>query len=129
MTKPMIRLHLEGVLTAAVGWQSPLGPPLSGAAEFTKQLARMVRIIICTTRPAGSVVHWLDRHTITYDEIVSDRDPSRSPLISAQAITCRPQESHTPEFEYQFALAAAATLCDKMRKKNVSPVFASGSLN
>ena len=154
--KPTICLDIDGVLASYDGWQGieHIGSPIQGAVPFTKELAKFARIVIYTSRnkeyPAGTegphgaadpdhrsvlvlveiVREWLDQHDFSYDEIyIGQGKPLAAAIIDDRAVTCRPQESVHPEFEYQFALAAAATLCDKLRRKDVSPVFLSGNLN
>lgn len=145
--KPPIGLDIDGVLAEYRGWQGidHIGDPIPGAVNFTKQLAKLARIVIYTTRckeypldtpgPPGAadpdrrpvlalveiIREWLDKHGFTYDSIYSGQGkPFFVAMIDDRAVTCRPQESHTPEFEYQFALAAVAVLCDKLRQGDVS---------
>ena len=154
--KPTICLDLDGVLAEFHGWLGieHIGEPIQGAVAFTRELSKFARIVIYSTRmkeypgqtpaPPGAsdpdrrpvlalveiVRRWLDEHGFVYDEIYAGQGkPFFAAMIDDRAITCRPQESHTPEFEYQFALAAAATLCDKLPKKYTPSVFVSGSLN
>ena len=156
MTKPTICLDLDGTLATYNGWQGieTIGEPIQGAVAFTHELARFARIVIYTTRtkeyPVRSSVtsgasdpdyrpvlvlvdivrEWLDRHDFAYDEIYCGQGkPFSVAIIDDRAVTCRPQESVHPEFEYQFALAAAATLIDKLHRKDVSSAVFSGSLN
>jgi hypothetical protein len=143
--KPVICLDLDGVLATYEGWygHEHIGEPLSGAVEFTRQLARMAKVVIYTTRMKifdgdntdirqlaelrGHVRSWLECHGFHYDEIYTGQGkPFACAYIDDRAIACKPQESHTPEFEYQFALAAAATAISKLQSSDVSELAARG---
>ncbi len=147
MTKPVVCLDLDGVLATYTGWRGieHIGEPIQGAVAFTRQLSKFCKIVIYTTRckeypqgtesPPGAqdvdrrpaielvmiVREWLDRHGFSYDEIYFGQGkPFAVAYIDDRAITCQPQETHTPEFEYQYALAAVATLVDKLRPRDTS---------
>lgn len=153
MFRPTVCLDLDGVLAHYDGWKGieHIGEPIAGAVQFTKELSKFCKITIFTTRckeylnkapaPPGAaepdrrpavqlvqiIANWLNQHGFFYDTIYAEQGkPFGVAYIDDRAVCCRPQDSATPDFEYQFALAAIATLCDSLRRKDVSKVAMSG---
>lgn len=103
MTKPEIVLALDGLLTKATSGK--LGPPLPGAAEFTRRLGQSFRVVIQTSRtnfdldldrPEESQIEralfpiktWLDEYKIWYDEVhLSHNVPQAMYFVGHRNIT------------------------------------------
>lgn len=155
--KPTICVDLDGVLAHFDGWKGieHIGEPIPGAVEFTRELGKMARVVIFTTRakeylyekhsPPNAqdddhrplaelelILHkWLTQHGFVYDEIyIGQGKPFALAYVDDRAVTCQPQKEYTKGFAYQNALAEVAVLIDGFRNQDVSPtlqeVFTSG---
>jgi hypothetical protein len=130
-------VDLDGVLAAYDGWKGieHIGSPLPGAADFTRRLREVARVVIYTTRCkeylenkgdfdgrpahelAAIVRGWLDRHGFAYDEIyVGQGKPFAVAYVDDRAVPCRPQDAKFPALEFQLAEARVQILLDQMKK-------------
>lgn len=120
MHKISVAVDLDGVLAEYHGWQGidHIGDPLPGAAEFTRRLQQMARVVIFTTRvnpdPAiqegnesgemliQRVRLWLNAHQIPYDEIYAGPGkPLAAAYVDDRAVVCCRQRNAEA---YEFAL-------------------------
>ena len=110
--KPRVCLDLDGVLSVYESWRGydQIGPPLPGALEFARSLAKIADIIIFTSRcsldtggeydpPMLSpgqlrihVIDWLERHGFPFADVyIGQGKPRVSAYIDDRAVACSPQ--------------------------------------
>ncbi|MEJ7848223.1 MAG: hypothetical protein WKF92_09065 [Pyrinomonadaceae bacterium] len=111
--KPRVCVDLDGVLAKYDGWKGieNIGPPLPGAVEFAKSLAKIADIVIFTSRCSLDqgglaeksgispgklrliVAGWLEKHKIPFADIYTGQGkPRASAFIDDRAVPCSPQE-------------------------------------
>jgi hypothetical protein len=128
-------VDLDGVLAKYDGFQGVvnIGDPVEGAKEFVKDLNKVAKIVIYTTRCKGDfdkdrilnghqpselsaeerkavVEQWLRKHGIPYDEVyIGQGKPFANCYIDDRAVSC---ESHKyGPHEFDLALVHAKRLC------------------
>ncbi len=111
--KPRVCVDLDGVLAKYDGWNGieNIGPPLPGAVEFAKSLAKMADIVIFTSRCSLDqgglqdksgiapgklrliVVEWLEKHGIPFADVYTGQGkPRAAAFIDDRAVSCTPQK-------------------------------------
>ncbi|MGD9563607.1 MAG: hypothetical protein AB7F88_01850 [Pyrinomonadaceae bacterium] len=126
--KPRVCVDLDGVLAKYESWQGSdvIGPPLPGAVEFAKSLARFADIVVFTSRcspdqggvsetkrvsPAKlrlRIVEWLEEFKIPYADVyIGQGKPRAAAFIDDRAVACRPQDDPTA---FKNALTQARSL-------------------
>ena len=109
--KARVCVDLDGVLAVRMtGPLSEIGPPMDGAVEFMRDLARDAEITILTSRLAGktgkardgiaaSIAAWLDAHSIPYDTIhTGTGKPVAHAYVDDRAVACRPEQDELAAF-------------------------------
>jgi len=129
--KKSVCVDLDGVLAQYDGWKGVehIGDPIPGAAEFTKRLREIARVVIFTCRTNADpkisgrnesvqmltqrVRLWLDAHGFAYDEIyVGQGKPLAAAYVDDRAVECRPQGDRS---EYLYAFLVARDLVEGCR--------------
>lgn len=110
-SRPKVCVDLDGVLAQPItGPLTVVGPPVDGALEFMRTLAKEAEIIILTARLATSgktltaryeaIVAWLDDNGIPYDAVHKGAGkPVASAYIDDRAVPCRPIEQGLEAFD------------------------------
>jgi hypothetical protein len=114
--KTRVAVDLDGVLAEYHGWEGSdtIGPPIPGAVEFAKAIAKQADIVVFTSRvseetgdrdsvsalTAGQlrikIIDWLERHKFPFvDVYIGQGKPKVAAFIDDRAISCAPQ--HDPE--------------------------------
>jgi len=118
-------VDLDGVLATRTNG-SAIGPPIDGAIEFSRKLAKDNDIIIYTARFATTsgkprsqsaieklntrIVNWLEKHGIAYHSVHhSGAKPIASAYVDDRAVACRPLDDGLSAFDS--ALADVNHLC------------------
>lgn len=129
--RPTVALDLDGVLAKYEGWKGHdyFGDPLPGAVQFTRDLAKVARIVVFTCRttqdnPTGEyggvspermvtvVRSWLMRHGFVFDTIyVGQGKPHAAAYIDDRAVPCRPMDDGPSA--YRHTLSRVESLCHK----------------
>jgi len=120
-----ICLDLDGVLAEYNGWEGSdhIGPPIPGALEFARSIAKLADIVIFTGRcsdEAGDrdvvkgltpgqmrirVVDWLEKHGFPFADVyIGQGKPRVAAFIDDRAIRCSPQSDPSAFEEAQAAL-------------------------
>lgn len=123
-------VDLDGVLAEYHGWKGidHIGPPIEGALEFAKQLAKVAEIVVFSSRCStelieaeGSnssvgqlrirVIEWLEKNGFPYSDVyVGQGKPRAAAFIDDRGVACNPQQdSHA----YENALALTKLLVKK----------------
>ncbi len=110
--KPRVCLDLDGVLAKYEGWRGAdqIGPPLPGALEFARSLAKMAEIVIFSSRCSNDnggetsntnlspaqlrihVIEWLEKHKFPFSDVYTGQGkPKASAFIDDRGVSCRPQ--------------------------------------
>lgn len=129
--KPRVCVDLDGVLAKYDGWNGieNIGPPLPGAVDFAKTLAKIADLVIFTSRcsldqgglaekPNISpgklrmiVVEWLEKHKIPFADVYTGQGkPRASAFIDDRAVPCSPQKD--PD-AFTAAIAHTRTLLNR----------------
>lgn len=126
-SRAKVCVDLDGVLATRTN-TSAIGPPIDGAVEFTRKLAKRYDIIIYTarfstttgkTRSVGAIeslskriVNWLEKHNIEYHSVHSaGTKPIASAYVDDRAVVCKPLADGLSAFDS--ALESVNQLCDK----------------
>jgi hypothetical protein len=111
--KMRVALDLDGVLAEYHGWEGgdAIGPPLPGALEFAKKIAKLADIVIftgrCSEEPGAdsefmqtlnagqmriNVINWLEKHGFPFADVyVGQGKPRVNAFIDDRAVMCSPQ--------------------------------------
>jgi hypothetical protein len=111
--KLRVALDLDGVLAEYHGWDGSdqIGPPLPGALEFAKKIAKLADIVIftgrCSEEPGADsefmqtlnagqmrirVIEWLEKHGFPFADVyVGQGKPRVNAFIDDRAVVCAPQ--------------------------------------
>lgn len=110
--KTRVAVDLDGVLAQYHGWEGSeiIGPPIPGALEFAKSIAKVADIIVFTSRvseetgdrdavsalSAGQlrikIVDWLERNKFPFvDVYIGQGKPKVAAFIDDRAVNCSPQ--------------------------------------
>jgi len=126
-SRAKVCVDLDGVLAARTGGAA-IGPPIDGAIEFTRTLAKDIDIVIYTARftttsskPRSQgdidslenrIVNWLDKHGMAYHSVhTAGGKPIASAYVDDRAIVCRPLDDGLSAFDN--ALKGVDQLCNK----------------
>jgi hypothetical protein len=134
--RPRVCVDLDGVLASYDGWRGydHIGPPLPGAREFARELAKVSDIIIFTSRCSEDpgpdhdppllttgqlrmkIAEWLDKHRIPYTQIyVGQGKPRVAAFVDDRAVPCNPQSD---ESAYDESLNTVYKILGRRRKKS-----------
>lgn len=123
--KQRVCLDLDGVLAEYHGWEGPenIGPPLPGALEFARSIAKLADIIVftgrCSEEPGDrdvvqslspgqmriKVVDWLEKHGFPFADVyIGQGKPRVAAFIDDRAVPCSPQSNPTAFKDAQKAL-------------------------
>lgn len=120
--RPVVAVDLDGVLASwDRGSHGEIGPPIPGAAEFTRELGEWADVVIFTCRCseavykpqkahllARAVEQWLDRYGFAYHHVWQGHGKVHADaFIDDRAVHCRPERDPTA---YRTALRQAAEL-------------------
>lgn len=108
-----VAVDLDGVLAEYHGWEGSdhIGPPLPGALEFAKSIAKLADIVIFTSRTAEepgadsefiqtlsagqmriNIINWLEKHGFPFSDVyIGQGKPRVSAIIDDRAVPCSPQ--------------------------------------
>jgi hypothetical protein len=110
--KTRVAMDLDGVLAKYDGWEGSdiIGPPLPGALEFAKKVAKLADIVIFTGRvseetgdrdavstlSAGQlrirIIDWLEKHKFPFADVyIGQGKPHVAAFIDDRAVHCSPQ--------------------------------------
>lgn len=123
--KPTICVDLDGVLADRVEG-SAIGPPISGAVEFTYALSERAEVVIYTARfstkngkPRSEkvveslhkrIINWLDVHGFKYSRVnTTQAKPIASAYVDDRGVACQPLKDGIDA--YQLALDNIDALC------------------
>ena len=111
--RPRVCLDLDGVLAKYEAWRGAdqVGPPLPGALDFARSLAKMADIIIYTSRCSNDnggetsnsnlspaqlrvhVVQWLEKHKFPFADVYTGQGkPKAAAFIDDRGVHCSPQD-------------------------------------
>lgn len=137
--KTRVALDLDGVLAKYDGWEGSdiIGPPLPGALEFAKKVAKLADIVIFTGRvseetgdrdavsalSAGQlrirIIDWLEKHKFPFADVyIGQGKPHVAAFIDDRAVHCSPQ--HDP-MAYANAESALRLLLKRKSGKATVP--------
>ncbi|MGI8812466.1 MAG: hypothetical protein ACR2IH_08055, partial [Pyrinomonadaceae bacterium] len=132
--RPRVCLDLDGVLAKYDAWRGAdhIGPPVPGALEFARSLAKMADIVIYTTRCSNDnagetsnsnlspaqlrvhVVEWLEKHKFPYTDVYTGQGkPKAAAFIDDRGVYCSPQDDPRA---FAKALLAARQLLGPVKK-------------
>lgn len=106
-------IDLDGVLARYDGWKGidVIGPPIEGALDFAKQIAKFAEIVVYTSRCAAEtieaedskitagqariyVIEWLERHGFPFTDVyIGQGKPKVHAFIDDRAVHCSPQST------------------------------------
>lgn len=121
-SKPKVCVDLDGVLAQPVnGKLTEIGPPVSGALEFMRDLSDKAEITILTSRLATTgnalrerqeaIEAWLNDHGFPFDHLYhGPGKPVAHAYVDDRAVPCRPLDTGPEAFES--ALDAIDSLID-----------------
>lgn len=115
-------VDLDGVLAKYDGWKGieHIGPPIEGALDFAKKIAKFAEIVVYTSRcsaetieledsqmTAGQarihVIEWLEKHGFPFSDVyIGQGKPKVHAYIDDRAVPCTPQKDRSG---YKAALA------------------------
>ena len=134
--KPRVCVDLDGVLATYDGWKGydHIGPPVPGALDFARTLAKVADIIIYTSRTSEDpgpehdpplltsaqlrlkIAEWLDKHKIPYTSIyMGQGKPRVAAIIDDRAYHCSPQ---TDSDAYEETVKAVYKLLGRRLEKS-----------
>ncbi|MGE3468423.1 MAG: hypothetical protein AB7J13_15995 [Pyrinomonadaceae bacterium] len=110
--RPRVCVDLDGVLATYDGWKGfdHIGPPVPGALDFARNLAKVSDIVVFTSRCSGDpgpegdipllttgqmrikIIEWLESHKFPYTDVyVGKGKPRVAAFIDDRAVNCSPQ--------------------------------------
>lgn len=110
--KNRVCVDLDGVLAEYQGWKGPdhIGPPLPGALDFARTVAKLADIVVFTSRCSEEpgdhdavqgaspgqmrikIVDWLEKHGFPFADVyIGQGKPKVAAFIDDRAIHCTPQ--------------------------------------
>jgi len=125
--KQRVCLDLDGVLAEYHGWEGPdhIGPPLPGALQFARSVAKLADIVIFTGRCSDEpgerdivkgltpgqmrvkVVDWLEKNGFPFADVyIGQGKPRAAAFIDDRAVACSPQLNPDAYAEAQTNLRA-----------------------
>lgn len=110
--RPRVCVDLDGVLATYDTWKGfdHIGPPVTGALDFARDLAKIADIIVFTARCSGDpgpngdlpllttgqmrikIIEWLEKHHFPFTDVyIGQGKPRVAAFIDDRGVNCSPQ--------------------------------------